>query len=138
MNGLALPVFLAQEYDGAAAGGVAAAVGGVMCLVYVAIIVLVVAGIWKTFVKAGEPGWAAIVPIYNYMIIAKIAGKEMWWGLLMLIPCVNLVILFILCIEIAKRFGKDTLFGILLALFGPIFWPILGFGSAQYQKPSAS
>lgn len=137
MNGLGLPVLLAQEYDGAA-GGIAAGVGVVMCIVYVALIVAIIAGVWKTFEKAGEPGWAAIVPIYNGMVLAKIAGKEMWWGLLLIIPCVGIVISFILCIEVAKRFGKDTLFGILLALFGFIFFPVLGFGSAQYQKSSAT
>jgi Family of unknown function (DUF5684) len=56
----------------------------------------------------------------------------------MLIPFVNFVICIILCIDMAKSFGKGVGFGIGLALLGIIFWPILGFGSAQYQGPSAS
>lgn len=134
MAGWALPLFLAQQNNDAAAGAIAGLFGGTLCLFELAIIVLVYAGWWKTFVKAGEPGWAAIVPIYNLMIMAKIAGKEMWWGLLCLIPCIGLIFFIMICIEFAKKFGKDAVFGVLLALFGFIFFPILGFGDAKYQS----
>ena len=103
-----------------------------LMLIYIAIIVVILAGFWKTFEKAGEPGWAAIIPIYNYYIMTKIAGKPGWWVLLMLIPFVNIVIFILICIEIAKKFGKDTGFAIGMALLGFIFWPILGFGDAQF------
>ena len=55
-------------------------------LLWLAITVLIVAGFWKVFVKAGEPGWAAIVPIYNIFVLLKIAGKPAWWIILMIIP----------------------------------------------------
>ena len=55
----------------------------------------------------------------------------------MLIPFVNFVICIILCIDLAKSFGKGAGFGIGLAFLGIIFFPILGFGSAQYQGPAA-
>ena len=55
----------------------------------------------------------------------------------MLIPIVNFIIIIILCIDIAKSFGNGVGFGLGLAILGFIFWPILGFGSAQYQGPSA-
>lgn len=105
-------------------------------LIQLAIIFLVIAGVWKTFVKAGQPGWAAIVPIYNVFVFLKIAGKPAWWILLLIIPFVNIVIGIIVAIEFAKAFGKGTGFGIGLALLGAIFYPILGFGSATYQGPA--
>ena len=98
---------------------------------------LLIVAMWKVFTKAGQPGWASIIPIYNIYIWCKIVGRPWWWILLMLIPFVNFIICIILCIDLAKSFGKGVGFGIGLALLGIIFFPILGFGSAQYQGPSA-
>lgn len=107
--------------------------GLVVMVVYLAIIGVVIAGVWKAFVKAGEPGWAAIVPIYNGITLAKIAGRDWWWGLLFFIPCVGIVVAVMVMMDIAKAFGKSSGFGIGLALLGPVFWPMLGFGDAQYS-----
>jgi len=102
------------------------------------IALLLIVAMWKVFTKAGQPGWASIIPIYNLYIWCKIVGRPWWWILLMLIPFVNFIILIILCIDTAKSFGKGAGFGIGLALLGVIFWPILGFGSAQYQGAAAA
>jgi hypothetical protein len=98
-----------------------------------ALIVAIIAGFWKTFVKAGKPGWAAIIPIYNAIVLLEIAGKPLWWIILLLIPLVNIIVAIFVCIAVAKKFGKSDAFGIGLALLGFIFFPILGFGDAQYQ-----
>jgi hypothetical protein len=112
--------------------------GGLIVLfVYLALIVLVIAGFWKTFQKAGQPGWAAIIPIYNLYILTKVAGRPWWWLILCFIPIVSIIIIAILSFDIAKAFGKGALFGVGLWLLGPIFYCILGFGSAQYQGPPA-
>jgi hypothetical protein len=108
---------------------------GVLAVVYIAVIVFLIASMWKTFVKAGQAGWAAIIPIYNTLIQLRIIGRPWWWLLLLIIPIVNIVILFIVSIDMAKSFGKGTGFGVGLALLSFIFWPILGFGSAQYIGP---
>src|SRR5881409_1974885 len=102
------------------------------------IALLLIVAMWKVFTKAGQPGWASIIPIYNLYIWCKIVGRPWWWILLMLIPLVNFVVAIILCIDLAKSFGKGAGFGIGLALLGVIFLPILGFGSAQYQAPAAA
>jgi Family of unknown function (DUF5684) len=101
------------------------------------IALLIIVAMWKVFTKAGQPGWASIIPIYNLYIWCKIVGRPWWWILLMLIPFVNFIVAIILSIDLAKSFGKGVGFGLGLALLGFIFWPILGFGSAQYQGPSA-
>ncbi|MEO8292355.1 MAG: DUF5684 domain-containing protein [Actinomycetota bacterium] len=105
----------------------------VVVIVYLALAVLGVAGMWKTFGKAGQPGWAAIVPIYNLWILIKIAGKPGWWLVLFLIPFVNLIALVLISIGVAENFGKSAGFGFGLALLSFIFYPILGFGDAQYR-----
>ncbi len=129
---------LAQGSNSGTGGAVDAGLGIVFVLFYLAIIVLIVASFWKVFTKAGQPGWAAIVPIYNMYILCKVAGRPGWWLILMFIPLVNFVITAIVSIDVAKSFGKGTGFGVGLWLLGIIFYPILAFGSAQYQGPSAA
>jgi hypothetical protein len=102
------------------------------------IALFVIVALWKVFTKAGRPGWATIIPIYNMYVWCKIVGRPGWWVILMLIPLVNIIVGIILCIDMAKSFGKGVGFGIGIALLGIIFLPILGFGSAQYQGPSAA
>ena len=101
------------------------------------IALLLIVAMWKVFTKAGQPGWASIIPIYNLYIWCKIVGRPWWWIILMLIPFVNFIVCIILCIDLAKSFGKGVGFGLGLALLGIIFFPILGFGSARYQGPTA-
>jgi len=109
------------------------AFGFVFTLVFLAIPLIVIAGVWKTFTKADEPGWAAIIPIYNLWIMVKISKNESWWILLFFIPLANILALFKISIDLAKQFGKGTGFGVGLALLSVIFFPLLGFGDAQYQ-----
>lgn len=106
-------------------------------VVWAAVLLLMIAGLWKVFTKAGEPGWAAIVPIYNLIVLLKIAGKPAWWILLMLIPVVNLVPFVMIPLQVAKNFGKGVGFALGLMFLGPIFYPVLGFGSAQYHPVAA-
>ena len=110
-----------------------AIIGLLFLAIYLAIVVVIIAGVWKVFMKAGQPGWAAIIPIYNLIVLLQIAGKPLWWFFLFLIPIVNLVMAILVCIAVAEKFGKGAGFGVGLALLGFIFFPILGFGSAQYQ-----
>lgn len=120
---------IAQE-DGGAGG---ALFGGVFMIVWLVLIVVIIAGMWKTFDKAGKPGWGCIIPIYNVILMLEIAERPLWWLLLFLIPFVSIIPAIIVPIDIAKNFGKGTGFGLGLAFLGPIFYPILGFGDATYQ-----
>jgi hypothetical protein len=113
--------------------GGAGAIGIVFLLLYIAICVVVIAGVWKVFTKAGEPGWASLVPIYNIIVLLKIVDKPIWWFLLLFIPLVGLIISIIVSVELAKKFGKGTGYGIGIALLGFIFLPMLGFSDAEYQ-----
>lgn len=110
----------------------------VFIVIWLAVVLVVIIGMWKMFEKAGKPGWAAIVPIYNLIVLFEIAGRPLWWFLLALIPLVNIAIGFILSMDIAKSFGKDTGFAILIFLLPYIAYPILGFGDAEYIGPSAA
>ncbi|CAG0980496.1 hypothetical protein FLAV_01741 [Flavobacteriales bacterium] len=107
-------------------------------IIYLAIIVLMIASMWKVFTKAGKPGWAAIVPIYNIIVLLQIVGRPTWWIILFLIPIVSLIIMIMVMIDVAKSFGKGGGFAAGLILLGIIFWPILAFGDAQYVGPAAA
>ena len=111
----------------------AAAVSPVSLIISLLIGLVLIVAMWKIFTKAGQPGWASLIPIFNIYIWCKIVGRPGWWVILMLIPFVNFIIAIILCIDLAKSFGKGVGFGIGIILLGIIFLPILGFGSAQYQ-----
>lgn len=90
---------------------------------------------WKIFEKAGKPGWAAIIPIYNILVQLEIIGRPWWWLLLLFVPVANVVIGIMLLFDLAKVFGKGTGFGFGLLFLAPIFIPILAFGSATYLGP---
>ncbi len=100
-----------------------------------AILVLMIAAGWKIYEKAGQPGWAAIIPIYNIIVLLKIVGKPLWWLILFIIPVVNIIFLVWTLNMLSKSFGKDEGFTVGLALLGIVFYPILGFGEARYLGP---
>jgi hypothetical protein len=125
----------AVTYGTTGSGGGAATF---LIVLYVAIYVLLVAGFWVVYTKAGEAGWKAIIPIYNTIIWLKIIGREWWWILLLLIPIVNLVILIIMWNGLSKSFGKGVGFTIGEIFLPWIFVPILGFGAARYLGPSGA
>lgn len=104
-----------------------------LIIIGVSIAVLEIVALWFVLEKAGEPGWAAIIPIYNYLMVIKIAGKPWWFILMMLIPIVNIVIYIIILNGLSKSFGKDEAFTVGLFFLRFIFLPILGFGKAQYS-----
>lgn len=131
--------FLFQDQPLGDTGGAAGAGLGIgFTLIWLLITVVVIAGMWKTFVKAGKPGWAAIIPIYNFVVLCEIAGKPGWWVVLLFVPVVNFVILIVLSIAVAKKFGKGTGYGLGLAFLGIIFYPMLGFGDARYDPNAAT
>ena len=104
-------------------------------LIILAVVVFIIAAMWKIFEKAGQPGWAAIVPIYNCYVLLKIVGKPGWWLLLFLIPIVNYVFIIWTYNMLSKSFGKEEGFTVGLVLLGIVFFPILGFGDAKYLGP---
>ena len=104
-----------------------------------ALALIAIIGLWKMFVKAGQPGWAVLIPIYNAYILLKIVGRPGWWLLLFLIPLVNIAIAIVVSIDVAKSFGQGALFGIILIfLLGGIGYLILGFGDYRYLGPAAA
>lgn len=102
-------------------------------LVVLAILIVMIAAVWKVFTKAGQPGWALFIPIYNAIVWLRVCGKPAWWIILLIIPIVNLIITLLASLGMAKNFGKSAGFGIGLWLLGPIFLLILAFGDAKYQ-----
>ncbi len=115
----------------------ASAGAGFVVIVYIAVIVFEIAALWQVFVKAGRPGWAAIIPFYNYYVILKIVGRPGWWLILYFIPLVNIIVWIIVAIDLAKSFAKSTAFAVGLIFLAFIFIPILGFGPATYLEPAA-
>lgn len=112
--------------------------GTVFLLVILAIIVAAIAGVWKTFTKAGEPGWAAIIPIYNMYVMLKIGDNDWWWLLVIIfVPIVNLYGLYKMFTGVSRAFGQGVGFALGLWILGFIFFPVLGFGDYTYEGAPA-
>lgn len=104
-----------------------------MALIGIMLTILFIASLWIVFVKAGQPGWAALIPIYNVIVMLQVAKRPIWWFLLLLVPLVNILIAIVVMVDIAKAFGKGVLFGLGLTFLSPIFLPILAFTDAEYS-----
>lgn len=103
-------------------------------IILLGIIFLPVISLWKIFEKAGEPGWQAIIPIYNLAVIMKIVNKPWWWALLALIPYIGFIWTIWGLNLLVKRFGKSELFTVGVIILWFIFLPILAFGDAKFTK----
>ena len=58
-------------------------IDGFEAFINLAVMVLTIIASWIMYAKAGEPGWAAIVPFYSSYVRFKIAGKKkLFWGYL--------------------------------------------------------
>lgn len=107
--------------------------GAIVSLLYLVMIVAAIAGMWKVFEKAGQPGWASIVPIYNLVVLLQIVNKPVWWIVLLLIPLINIVILIMVSIALAEKFGKGGGFAVGMVFLPFVFYPMLGFGDERFQ-----
>ena len=111
-------------------------------IIVLVLAIIMIVSTWKVFEKAGEPGWAAIIPIYSTIVLVKISRKPMWWAAILLLgglipivgPIASLVGAIIINMAVAKNFGKSDGFGVGMALLGFIFWPMLAFSDAQYDQ----
>ena len=109
-----------------------------MSVLLVAVVVLYVASAWLVFTKAGQPGWAVLIPFYNVYVVLKIVGRPGWWLVLAFIPIVNAIFSLIVSIDLAKSYGRGTAFGLGLWFVPFVFLPILAFGDATYVGPGSS
>ena len=106
---------------------------GVFGLLMVVLVIPMLIGMWKTYEKAGQPGWAAIIPIYSAYIRILICEMPIWWLIVYLIPYVNVIALIVIGVRLAEKFDRSAAFGVGLDFLPFVFYPILGFGSAEYQ-----
>ena len=120
-------------------GSAAGVVGGVIIfVVLIGLLGFMFAAMWRMFTKAGQPGWAALIPVYSTYVEHKIVGRPTWWLLLYLVPLVNIVIAIIVTVDLAKAYGQGVSFAIIgLMLFPLIGLFMLAYGRADYVGPVA-
>lgn len=122
--------------ENSAANAAAAGFLIVWYIVILALAVLMLVANWKIFVKAGKPGWGAIVPFYNTYCLFDMSFGNGWLFLLTLVPCVGTVMAIIMYVKLAQAFGRSGGFAVGLIFLPVIFLPILGFGDAEYIGPA--
>jgi hypothetical protein len=108
----------------------------IMIFFMLAVSILIIIAKWRIYEKAGQPGWASIIPVYNFYVLLKIVGKPDWWLIWMFIPLANVVVAIWTTNLLSKSFGKNVGFTLGLIFLNIIFYPILGFGNAEYQGPA--
>lgn len=106
-------------------------------IVSLVVVVLLIAAYWRIFSKAGQPGWAAIIPIYSTFVLLRVVGRPWWWFIMLLIPVVNIIFIIILVNDLSKSFGHGIGYTLGLLFLSLIFIPVLGFGGSQYAGPAA-
>ncbi len=125
-----LEQFGAFSMDATPGGGL---VLGLSLYIIIAFHLFLLTATWVLFVKAGQPGWACLIPFYNIIVLLQIAGKPWWWFFLYVVPVVGFVIAILHMIALAGSFGKGVGYGLGLAFLGFIFVPLLAFGDAEYS-----
>jgi hypothetical protein len=127
-------VTFAADADGGGIMATFAAMMGTILLIFAAIFIFSVIVLWKIFDKAGQPGWAAIVPIYNaYVLIVEVCQLSIVWFIVYLIPCTSFIAAIMVALKLAEKFGKEVGFAVGLILLPIIFYPLLAFGDARYR-----
>lgn len=127
-----------QNYESTGAEAAMAGVFLTFMLFFWAILLIIVIAMWRIFTKAGQPGWASIVPIYSAVVLMRIIGKPDWHFLLYLIPFYNIYIAIVHTNLLSKSFGKGEGFTVGLIFLGIIFYPILAFGDSVYLGPGGA
>ena len=107
--------------------------GGMGLIIFLLFTIWMVITMWKIFKKADLPGWGSLIPIYNLILIIRMASKPDWWIFLFFIPFINLVAFVVVNVDLAKNFGKDIGFAIGMIYLSFIFFPILAFGEAEFN-----
>lgn len=127
-----------ENYDASSMGYLIGVFVAVMLIPALIVWLISVIGMWKVYEKAGKPGWASIIPIYNVIVMLEIIGKPMLWLLLLLVPCVNIVVGIWMINLLSKSYGQSEGFTIGLIFLPFIFYPILGFGNYRYLGPAGA
>ena len=107
-----------------------------IAIIYIGIIVFYAICMWKIFVKAGRPGWAALIPFYNLFVEIEIVGLPWWLFLLAFVPGANAVVAILILINLANVFGKSAGFAVGLIFLSFVFIPILAFDDSKYIGPN--
>lgn len=125
----------AMDYEDEAAAAAVAGFSTVWMLIILGICVLQIVASWRLFEKAGEPGWASIVPFYNTYVLFRITYGSGWKMFLLLVPFLNYVVEIAYLVRLAQVFGKGVGFRVLTVFFAPITMLIMAFGDASYEGP---
>jgi hypothetical protein len=121
------------ETSGGGGGG-----AGLLIAYFIVVWLLSALPLWFVFKKAGKAPWAALIPIYNWIVLLEVVGRPIWWILLLVIPCVNIFVFVIVANDLAKSFGQGIGFTIGLIFLPFIFGLILGLGSYRYLGPAGA
>lgn len=91
-----------------------------------------IVSMWLIFEKAGQPGWAALIPFYNMYVLFKITWKSGWFFLFLFVPLANIVFGILTMVKLGTAFCKSSGFKVGLALLNLFFMIVLAFDNSYY------
>lgn len=100
---------------------------------FLSFVLIIMVSRYRIFEKAGMPGWKSLIPVYRLILFMDILDRKRWDAVLLFIPIVNIIFTIYCLVILSRKFGKDTLFGILIFFLSFIFYPILAFGKSEYN-----
>ena len=115
--------------------GINTTIFAIFGVIFLAVSILQIVAKWRIFSKAGEHGWAALIPFYNTYVLYKITWESGLFFILSYIPCLNMILTIMTNMKLAAVFGKGDGFVLGLSLLGFIFYPVLAFDSSEYDGP---
>jgi hypothetical protein len=101
---------------------------------YIANTIIITVSLWRIFEKACLPGWAAIVPFYNFAMLYRLVGRPARQSALLLVPILNVYLFIRLMDEVARAFGGDRILTVALLVSPFIAFPMMAFGRAAYRS----
>lgn len=105
-----------------------------MMLIFILVFLTMwIVGGWTMFQKAGQPGWACVIPIYNMIVLVRVARLPAWWVLLAIIPYIGWLFGLVVHVSVANRFGRGVLFGLCMGVLPFVFYPVIGLGNSRYE-----
>ena len=112
--------------------------GSFVVLIYIIVAIILYASLWIIYTKANQPGWSAIIPVYDIYIWTQVVNRPWWWTILFFIPPITIIVYIIMLNDLSNRFGQNAWFTLGLLFLPIIFLPVLAFGEYEFDRTDSN
>ena len=108
-------------------------------LVIASLLFIIIVSLWTLYERLEINGWKSLIPVYRWVVLFKALGMKPWLSLFMLIPGINIIMIVVVYINIARVFKRSYFIVPFLFICPLIFIPIVAFGNGKcdHYQPHA-